>query len=209
MTSKRIAIVNYGMGNVDSVGNALALLGGDFVVAHRPADLDGAHAVVLPGVGAFGAAMENLRSRGFVEALERQVLEAGKPYLGICLGMQLLAEDSVEQGLSRGLGWLGGHVVELPSSPEVRLPHVGWNTLAIARPSPLLDAVEADSHFYYDHTYHYACDAAWVTARSAYGADFVAAVQKDNVLAVQFHPEKSQRNGLKLLRRFLNLVAEA
>lgn len=207
---RRIAIVDYGMGNVDSVGNALTLLGASHLVAGRPEDLVDAHAIVLPGVGAFAAAMENLRARGWVEALEEQVRVKGKPYLGICLGMQLVAEDSTEGTSARGLGWFeGAHVVAMPTGPDVRLPHVGWNTIAKVRPSPLLEAADAESHFYYDHGYQLVCDELWVTSRSTYGAPFVASVERDNVLGVQFHPEKSQRNGLKMLRRFLQLIEVA
>ncbi|MCA9590104.1 MAG: imidazole glycerol phosphate synthase subunit HisH [Myxococcales bacterium] len=207
MSAKKIAIVNYGMGNVDSVGNALAHLGGEYFVTNEPKRLDDAHAIVLPGVGAFGAAMDNLRRMELVPALERQVKDKGKPYLGICLGMQLLAKDSVEQGFFEGLGWLDAHVLELPPGPDVRLPHVGWNTATVKRPSPILERVTEDSHFFFDHSYHLACDESVVTSTCTYGATFVSSVQKDNVLAVQFHPEKSQRNGLKMLRAFLNFVA--
>ncbi len=208
MKQKTILVIAYGMGNIRSVCNGLDLLGGRYVVSDDHRDFAGADAYILPGVGAFGAAMENLRRLHIVEALETEVRERGKPYLGICLGMQLLARDSEEMGMHRGLGWLDGHVVALRPEGGLTVPHVGWNDIRIRNKEPLFPRVEEGANFYFDHSYHLQCDPAYVVAECDYGGPVVAAIRKDNVLATQFHPEKSQRNGLKLLRNYLNFIEE-
>jgi glutamine amidotransferase len=203
-----ITIVDYGMGNIGSVCHALDVLGGSHRVSSRKDDLAGAHGIVLPGVGAFGAAMQNLRDLDLVDALTEQVINRRTPFLGICLGMQLMARDSVENGFSTGLGWIDGHVLAIEAHPAHRVPHVGWNGVQIRRSTPLFQRIDGDAHFYFDHSFHLECGDDWVAASCDYGRPYVAAVQRDNILAVQFHPEKSQRNGLKLLRNFLNAVQE-
>lgn len=208
MSDRPIVIVDYGMGNIGSVCNALDLLGGRYVVSNRRQDLVDAQAIVLPGVGAFGAAMQNLRDLDLVDELTEQVMNRRTPFLGICLGMQLLATNSVENGFSTGLGWLEGHVLAIEPNPAHRVPHVGWNGVQVRRSAPLFQRIDGDAHFYFDHSFHLECDQAWVAASCDYGISYVAAVQHDNILAVQFHPEKSQRNGLKLLRNFLNVVQQ-
>lgn len=206
MSGRGLAVVNYGMGNIGSVCGALGRLGARYYVAHEPGDLDAASAVLLPGVGAFAAAMDNLRGRGFVPALTRAVRERGVPYLGICLGMQLLAEDSEEGGFSTGLGWIDGHVLRMQAAPGLRLPHVGWNTVDFDPGEPLFADVAPGAHFYFDHGYHLDCTNGDRAARCDYGGPVTAAVRRENVWAVQFHPEKSQLAGLRLLRNFLNLT---
>jgi glutamine amidotransferase len=203
-----ITIVDYGMGNIGSVCHALDFLGGSYRVSSRKEDLAGAQGIILPGVGAFGAAMQNLRDRDLVDALTEQVMNRRTPFLGICLGMQLLARDSVENGFNTGLGWLDGHVLAIEPKPEHRVPHVGWNGVQIRRSRLLFERIDGDAHFYFDHSFHLECGEEWVVASCDYGRPYVAAVQRDNLLGVQFHPEKSQRNGLKLLRNFLNAVRE-
>lgn len=205
MSQPRLVIVDYGMGNIGSVCHALDLLGGRYVVSSRVDDIDAADALVLPGVGAFSAAMHNLNALGLVEPLTRQVMERGKPFLGICLGLQLIAQDSVENGYAKGLGWIEGHV--LPLEPEgLRVPHVGWNGVTVGADQQLFTRVPDDGHFYFDHGFHLSCPADLVSATVDYGTPYVAAVRKGNVRAVQFHPEKSQRNGLKLLRNFMTSI---
>jgi imidazole glycerol-phosphate synthase subunit HisH len=204
--SIRVAIVDYGMGNIGSVQSALQHLGVVPCVSHRRDELAQADAFILPGVGAFGAAMENLIRLGLPDLLREQVLEAGKPLLGICLGMQLLAQDSTELGFHQGLGWIPAHVLELDHATDLRVPHVGWSPLQLDRPHPMFDRMDQQAHFYFDHSFHFVCDPQWVTARCDYGVPLVAAVQRDHVFATQFHPEKSQRSGLKLLRNFLRFV---
>jgi imidazole glycerol-phosphate synthase subunit HisH len=203
-----IAIVDYGMGNLGSVANAFARLGVPCQTTADPAVLRAARAIVLPGVGAFRAAMQNLRSRGLDRALDEEVRGRGKPFLGICLGLQLIAQDSTEHGFERGLGWIEGHVERIaPAAHPV--PHVGWNELRTVAPSPLFERVAQDAHFFFDHSYHLRCPPELVTAQCDYGGRWVAAVQKDNIHAVQFHPEKSQRNGLRLLRNFARWLERA
>lgn len=199
-----ILIVNYGMGNLRSVSNALRRLGYDHRVSGDPADIAKADAVVVPGVGAFGEAMQNLRRANLVEALGEHVRARRKPYLGICLGMQLLAEDSEEAGLHAGLGWVPGHVRRLANRPDLRVPQVGWNTLKVRPDSPLFSRTPGEPSVYFDHSYHFVCDPRHVAATCDYGGEVVAAIQADHVFGVQFHPEKSQTVGLKLFRGFFH-----
>jgi glutamine amidotransferase len=206
MAAKTVLIVDYGMGNIGSVCNALDLLGGRYLVSNRKEDLASADGIILPGVGAFGAAMANLNNLGLVEPLTERVVAQGTPFLGICLGMQLIAQDSVENGFDRGMGWIDGHVLAMEPPDGLRVPHVGWNGVRARGASPLFSRLDDDAHFYFDHSFHLQCDDQWVAASCDYGTTYVAAVQRANILAVQFHPEKSQRNGLKLLRNFLNVV---
>ena len=203
-----IAIVDYGSGNLRSVVHALERLGFDPLVTRNPLELGGADAYVLPGVGAFAQAMSELRARDLIKPLTDEVMGKGKPFLGICLGMQLLAEDSTEGGHHQGLGWIkGSHVVSVAAGPGLRVPHVGWNELTVTQPAPLFAALGSSPSFYFDHGYHLVCDDADVAARFEYGRPMVAALQRGNLFAVQFHPERGQVNGLRLLRRFTNHVA--
>jgi imidazole glycerol-phosphate synthase subunit HisH len=202
-----VAIVDIGMGNMGSVANMLRKVGADPLRTSDPAVIGQAAKVVLPGVGAFDEAMERLRAAGLVEALTKQV-EAGTPVLGICLGMQLLADWS-EEGVDRGLGWIPGSVRRLPGEVDgesLAVPHMGWNTLDVARSDPLLDDLAPGARYYFVHSYAFQPDDAdHVTARSSYGTPFVSAVRNDNVVGVQFHPEKSHQYGMELMRRFAEL----
>lgn len=194
------------MGNIRSVANCLDWLGASYRVTDHYADFDQAAGFILPGVGAFGAAMENLNRLDLVPGLTDQVRNRKKPFLGICLGMQLLALDSEELGYHRGLGWLDAHIVALHHDTPLRVPHVGWNNVEFSTSLPMFHNIEPGAHFYFDHSLHMKCAEAFVTARCDYGRPFAAAVALENIWAVQFHPEKSQRNGLKLMRNFLNFV---
>ena len=206
MASNKIAIVDYGMGNIGSVANALEFLDGNYFIAGSSKELAKADAYILPGVGAFPAAMENLLKHGIADMLTEQVTVKKKPFLGICLGMQLIAMDSVEQGGAVGLGWIDGHVVALDSSDNLRVPHVGWNNLSVVPGQELFQGIDAGEHFFFDHCFHLLCRQELVIASSDYGLFFVAAIRVGNIFATQFHPEKSQRSGLKLLRNFLNYI---
>jgi glutamine amidotransferase len=202
-------IVDYGMGNIGSVVNAFAMLGADCVVSSEPSTVRDAESLVLPGVGAFAAAMANIRRLGLDAALTEAVIERRTPFLGICLGLQLIARDSIEHGFTEGLGWIDGHVVKMEPEQGLPVPHVGWNDVEISGSRPVFERMGARPHFYFDHTYCLDSTSAAVTATCEYGGRWVAAVQQDNIHAVQFHPEKSQRNGLRLLRNFLNVAVEA
>jgi len=203
----RICIVDYGMGNLASVEAALRFLGCNPVIAGDPNILAGADAYVLPGVGSFGQAADNLRERGIAGVLTKQVRTGGKPFFGICLGMQLVAGSSEEGGRHDGLGWIDGQVVRLSADRKVRVPHVGWSPIAWTD-EPYFARIEPGSSFYFDHSYHLECPDRWVAATCDYDGPIVAAIRDGNIFASQFHPEKSQRNGLKLMRAFLNYSAE-
>jgi glutamine amidotransferase len=198
-----IAIADYGMGNRRSVEKALAHVGAESVVT---ADVSGASAIILPGVGAFPEAMRNLERTGLGEVLIERA-RAGVPLLGICLGMQLLFESSTEHEGAQGLGILPGTVTRLESP---RLPHIGWNLVTLERDSALTEGLGAAAAFY--HVHSFACrpsDAADVVGTSEYGERFAAIVERGNVMASQFHPEKSSRDGLRMLRNFAQLAAVA
>ncbi len=207
-----IVVIDYGMGNLGSVCNALAAVGAVPEVAARPEALAGADAVILPGVGAFAAGMDNLRERGFIPALRQAVLERGKPFLGICLGMQLLADSGSEHGEHAGLGFVAGRVerLALPASGDCRLPHIGWNDLKIRRHDGLYADIPDGENFYFVHSYAFnAADPAVVSATCEHGVEFSASLEAGNLSAVQFHPEKSHKAGLKLLGNWLNKVGAA
>jgi glutamine amidotransferase len=198
-----IAVVDCGISNLRSVLNALERVGAEARVASAPADLDGAGGVILPGVGAFGDGMRNLDRAGFTDVLPRLAAE-GRPLLGICLGMQLLATRSHEYGDHAGLDIVSGTVERIVTHPELRIPHVGWNTIDVAGDGVLLDGLSDEPAFYFVHSYHLVPeDRSVVTATTEYGVELTACVQRDNVFGVQFHPEKSQADGLRLLENFV------
>jgi glutamine amidotransferase len=192
------------MGNKHSVLNALNYLGVAAQVSADPEVIRLADRVILPGVGAFGAAMENLNRSGLREAMNEAVLTRGRPFLGICLGMQLVAERGTEKGLFEGLGWVPGEVRMLtPDDPDIKLPHVGWNDIVIEQDLPLFQGLKKERAFYFVHSYAFCPeDPAHAAAFSDCGGRFVAAVVRDNIFATQFHPEKSQKNGLTILENF-------
>ena len=205
-----IAIVDYGIGNLRSVEKALQRVGAEARVTADAADLDAAAGIVLPGVGAFGDGMEHLTARQLVDPVLRQV-ERGKPLLGICLGMQLLFEESDEMGLHRGLGLLPGRVVRFPDA-ELKVPHIGWNQLWRADSGPemaLLEGIPQGAHAYFVHSYYAAPEEPGdILARTDYGIEFASVVGRGRIFGAQFHPEKSQDVGLRLLRNFAGMVAE-
>ena len=198
-----IALVDYGAGNLRSVANALKAAGAEGVtVTADPGVVRAADRIVLPGVGAFKACIEALRGvPGLVEAMTERVLVGGAPFLGICVGMQLLADRGIEFGVTEGLGWIGGEVRPIErTDPRVKVPHMGWNDVEPMHHTPLIVPGEA----YFLHSYHFVPEeGASVAAMTDHGGGLVAAVGRDNMLGVQFHPEKSQDYGLALLGRFL------
>lgn len=201
----RIAIIDYGLCNLDSIARALSECGADPFVTSDPTALDAAEKIVLPGVGAFAKAMENLRTAGMDDALNRHVVDGGKPFLGICLGMQLMANGSEEGQQAAGLGWVDATVVRLKAqSPGDRVPHVGWNEVDAQEDAALFSGIDQGTDFYFVHSYHMHCnDGGLVASRTPYCGEFVSAVARDNILGVQFHPEKSQKMGFRLLKNFL------
>ena len=203
---KTVAIVDYGMGNIDSVARAVRELGCRADITRRPEDFAAAHSLILPGVGAFGDGMASLRLDGLDQALGEQVRQ-GIPTLGICLGMQLLASEGDEGGVHQGLGWIQGRVERfVPTEAGERIPHVGWNEVRQARPSVLFDGIEDGKDFYFVHSYHFVPGSPeHVLATTPYCGGCVSVVNRDNVYGVQFHPEKSQRVGMRLLQNFLSL----
>ena len=205
----RIAVVDYGMGNLRSVLNALEAQGASAFVAREPGDLDSADAVILPGVGAFADGMRQLRERGWIPALEDVVRRDGTPFLGICLGMQLLAARGTEHGDHEGLGWLDGVVTRLPATePGIRVPHIGWNDVEVTG-GALYDGFTQAPDFYFVHAYRFEpADDSVVTGWCTHGVRFAASVAQGNIHAVQFHPEKSQQAGMAVLRNFLQTVRE-
>lgn len=196
-----IAVVDYGMGNLGSVRHALDFLGHRARATDDPAELAAADAIVLPGVGAFSLAMDNLAKRGQAAALEAAVMRRGIPFLGICLGMQMLAREGTENGVHAGLGWIDARIEKLAGGAGRRVPHVGWAPIA-GNDDVVTAGIAPDECFYFDHSYHAVCAPNVATMACAGAFDCVAAFRKDHVFGVQFHPEKSQRAGLRLLRNF-------
>lgn len=198
-----LALIDYGAGNLRSVANALRAAGaGDVAITADPDVVGRADRIVLPGVGAFKHCMDSLTAiDGMVAALDRRVRGEGAPFLGICVGMQLMADAGEEHGRHAGLGWIGGTVRALVPAPDLRVPHMGWNDVTPKCAHGVVAAGEA----YFLHSYHFADVAPDdVLATSHHGAEFIAAVGRDTMVGVQFHPEKSQRTGIALLERFLS-----
>ena len=204
-----IAIVDYGMGNVRSLANAFAYLGEDVVISDDPDLMDQADRLVLPGVGAFGDAMQAINQKGLIAPLSRQVIELRKPLLGICLGMQLVAHESFEHGMHKGLGWLDARVERLAPAGPLKVPHVGWNSLDFPEDDWLFKGIRRqEANFYFVHSFHMVCaNAEDLLATTDYGGEVTAVVRRGNVLAMQFRAEKSQDNGLRLLQNWVDWSA--
>jgi imidazole glycerol-phosphate synthase subunit HisH len=202
---KMIAIIDYGMGNLRSVQKGFQQVGQQAVVTSDPAQVAAAAKVVLPGVGAFEDAMTELKRRGLVEPV-LAAIDSGKPFLGICLGLQLLFDTGYENGRHAGLGVLRGEVVRFDLPAEYSVPHMGWNQLVIRRPAPLLAGLAEGTFVYFVHSYYVVPeDAEVVAADTDYGGPFCSMIWRGNVYATQFHPEKSQSDGLRMLKNFANL----
>ncbi len=208
--STTVGIVDYGLANIRSVVNALECFAVKILIAECGGDLRKADKIVLPGVGSFDAGMRGIRERGHEDALREMVLEKGSPFLGICLGLQFLFEGSRE-GRERGLGWIPGRCARFPSGPgRPKVPHMGWSDVEVVRPeSRLFAQLVPPMTFYFVHSYHAPYDRSteeWSVAVCDHGLRFTAAVERGNVFATQFHPEKSQLAGMKLLETFLERV---
>ena len=205
-----IAIVNYGMGNVGAIRNMLGKIGASAVITADAQDLRSAERLILPGIGAFDQGMEKLQHSGLVPLLRDVVFGQRTPILGICLGMQLFARGSEEGEGSEGLRWVDAHGARFrppQSVPALTVPHMRWNRVRPVRPCALFDASDDEEQFFYfAHSYHVVCgDAADIAGVTQYGGDFVSVLQRGNIYGVQFHPEKSHRFGMRLLRRFVEL----
>lgn len=194
-----IAVIDYGMGNLRSVQKAFEYLGYKAVITQQPSEIQKADKVVLPGVGAFKDAMQTIKQKGIDKVLY-DVVEQKKPLLGICLGMQMFFEKSYEYGEHKGLAILQGEIVKLPEN--VKIPHMGWNSLNIKKKSPLFEGLSEEPYVYFVHSYHLNTEADIVSATTYYGKEIQVAAQKENVFALQFHPEKSGDVGLNILQNF-------
>ncbi|MCE5301520.1 MAG: imidazole glycerol phosphate synthase subunit HisH [Planctomycetaceae bacterium] len=200
-----IAIIDYGMGNLRSVQKGFEKVGHQAVVTSDPAQVAAADRVVLPGVGAFEDAIAELRRLG-LDRVVRETVDSGKPFLGICLGLQLLFDVSYENGRHAGLGIIPGEVVRFELPQEYTVPHMGWNQLAIRRPAPILAGLNEGVYVYFVHSYYVVPkDADVIATETDYGGPFCSMIWRDNVFATQFHPEKSQSDGLRILKNFAEL----
>lgn len=197
-----ITIVDYGMGNLRSVQKAFEKVGSQAVISSQPEEIAQATKLVLPGVGAFRDAIQALKDQSLVEPILEQI-HSGKPFLGICLGLQLLFETSYEDGEYAGLGVIPGKVVRFQDQPDLKIPHMGWNQIESTGPHPILAGIPEQEYFYFVHSYYVAPEEeSVVAAYTDYGCRFASMVARDNIVAAQFHPEKSQSAGLKLLENF-------
>jgi glutamine amidotransferase len=206
MSGNGVTIVDYGMGNLGSIANMFKKLGAVPTIAHSPQEIEDAHRLVLPGVGSFDAGMRHLRERELLDVLDHKAMQERCPILGICLGMQLLMHRS-DEGSLPGLGWIDGEVRRLSvegNHPPLPLPHMGWNTVDIVRPDGLYAGMTGELRFYFVHSYGVRCRAGDdVLSTTTYGDTFVSALRYENVVGTQFHPEKSHRFGMHLLKNFM------
>jgi glutamine amidotransferase len=203
-----ITIIDYGVGNSGSIVNMLKKVGVKSTISSDPSEIAAAEKIILPGVGAFDVGIKNLKSSGLIDVLNEQVAEKKKPFLGICLGMQLLAKSS-EEGNENGLGWIDAEVMKFDfngDNGDLKIPHMGWNQIKNKKSHRILNNLGDESRFYFVHSYYMKCnqpDDGLLTCN--YGIDFTCAVQKDNIMGVQFHPEKSHKFGMQLLKNFSEL----
>jgi glutamine amidotransferase len=209
----KIALIDYGFGNIRSVAKALERSGARVEIASEPAAVAQADGVVLPGVGAFADSSETLRKSGLGDAV-RDAIAKNRPYLGLCLGLQVLFEEGDEHGIHPGLGVLPGRVERFPDESEkgdrIRIPHIGWNEVRFCGDHPMIERLPASDTFYFVHSYRAVpADAADIAGYTEYGDDFVSAVARDSIFAVQFHPEKSQRSGKRLLDAYCAWVSDS
>ena len=202
-----IGIVNYGVGNLLSVYNALDFIGANVEICNTPKELINKEKIILPGVGSFKSCMSNLVDRGFYETLDNLVVNEKRPILGICLGMQLMADKSFEGGEHKGFGWIDGDVVPINSqNSKLKIPHVGWNSINIKSENRLLNGLPENSDVYFVHSYHMKCkNNSNVIATCEYGDELTASICNENIYGAQFHPEKSQEYGIRILENFCSI----
>lgn len=202
-----IVIIDYGAGNLRSIFNKIERLGLNAKISSKKEDILAAEKLILPGVGYFAKGMENLKASGLLPVLEKKVIKEKTPILGICLGMQFFADFS-EEGEAKGLGWIKGKVKKFQFSRKtIKIPHMGWNTVNLSKKSLLFDKIPKNSEFYFVHSYHFCPENKEnILATTNYGEEFVCAVGKDNIYGVQFHPEKSHKEGIQLIRNFAEKI---
>ncbi len=204
----KVVIIDYGMGNVKSIENAINHISGhEVLITSEEHSINTSDVIILPGVGAFPDAMKKLNEMNLIGILEEVVHNQKKPTLGICLGMQLLFDYSEEKGMTQGLGWIPGKVCYMKPNNNLRVPHIGWNSLEITKSDSIFEYLKEDKDFYFVHSLHAVCDPKYVLARFDYGGLMTAAVQNGNIVGMQFHPEKSQNIGLKALKSFFDWSA--
>lgn len=205
-----VTIIDYGSGNLHSISKAFERQSGGIPirVSDKIEDITSASHIVLPGVGAFGDCINGLKARpGLIEALNEEVMVKKKPFFGVCVGMQMLAEQGLEHGTHQGLGWIKGTVRPIPHSPTLKIPHMGWNNLEISQDHPAIARISQGDHAYFVHSYYFDCEEKnAILATVNYGKDLCAMVAKDNIIGTQFHPEKSQKTGLQVIKNFLQLT---
>lgn len=204
-TKQPISIVNYGLGNLQSIKNVITKIGGNATIIDHVGDLKNAEKIILPGIGAFDFGMKYLQQKGWVDALHEAALHKKLPILGICLGMQLMCKKS-QEGVLPGLGWFDADVVKfnIPNSSANKIPHMGWNAIEVKKQNPLITNTQIEQRFYFVHSYHVACNnPSNILATATHEYPFTAAISHNNLLATQFHPEKSHRFGMELLTHFL------
>jgi imidazole glycerol-phosphate synthase subunit HisH len=205
----KLAIIDYGVGNIQSILNSFERLGvRSIVVADTRQQLVEADGLILPGVGAFGECAKKIKKDGLSDILSDLAINQNKPILGICVGMQLMANSSNEGGCHVGLGWIPGEVVRIDAGEGLPVPHVGWNDISLHGSTPLFNGVDNGAHFYFDHSYHFQCEPEYVSATCQYGKTLNVAVSYKNLFGVQFHPEKSANPGLKMFRGYLNWISQ-
>ncbi len=203
----KVGIIDYGLGNITSVVGAIDRNGHNSIICKTKRDLDKVNKLILPGVGAFGDGVKRIREIDFFNTLKTLVLEKKFPILGICLGAQLLTESSDEFGFNKGLGWVDAKVISIKSeNPDIIIPHVGWNNTTLLKPHPLISGIKNNELFYYVHSHKIVTDNIdLVVAECDYGKKFVSIYIKNNIFGVQFHPEKSQKQGLKIIKNFIEI----
>lgn len=209
--SNKIVIIDYKMGNLRSVEKAFKKASSDVIITNDPEIIKSAQKIVLPGVGAFKDGMKHLEELNLIELLNDEIITKKKPFLGICLGMQLVSKKSYENSETDGLGWVDAEVIKFDysdSEEKLKVPHVGWNNVSYQNENILFNEVPNNSDFYFVHSYHFKTNEDVVSSTTDYGFDFVSSINKDNIFAFQFHPEKSQTVGLKLIENFVNLGSE-
>jgi len=204
--NNNITIINYGMGNIKSISNAISILGYKHIITNNPYDVKKSKIIFLPGVGAFGEAIKNLKKLGLISVIKNHS-KTNKPIFGICLGMQILLSESEENGFHKGLDLIPGKVVKIITNKKNKLPHVGWNNVYFTGKTFLFKNIKNKTNFYFDHSYETVLEKKYITSYFKYNRSIVSSISKDNIFGTQFHPEKSDYSGLNLIKNFLSKYA--